>query len=435
MEPKSRFILLIFAATLLLASGCPPQPIDASKFKKSSSRGDIELSYWVYSDFAQGEALKLQKAFISEFEAMNPGVKINIAGKGDEALTTGQITGAASGSLPDVFMNTTGDGGRLVAVDALKNIHSDWMAMPDSFRDQFDPEVIDVCSPEEGTLYCIPYTGYGSFMFRNLTVLEAAGIDPDEAIEDWDAWLEQMRRITEAGYIAMPDMSLTWWSIVNLYAGVATPEEWGADFEKTRTLLNPDKYAQTVDFMARMKPYTTGLSTWDQGAMDLFISNRLAFYLNGPWAAPQIELAADESGLSYDWVLVPGADVGKHGGVKGYEFLGVAPNANSDIAWKFAAYVLEKDQMSRWAAALGRFNSNAAVLEMPEIASHPLLAITNMATEHALFNKPPFFAGAYPSNYWSAMVDNATAVVDGDMSPQVGAQSLVKELNDILAEN
>ena len=35
-----------------------------------------ELQYWVYSDFAQGDALALQQEFIAEFEAENPGVKI-----------------------------------------------------------------------------------------------------------------------------------------------------------------------------------------------------------------------------------------------------------------------------------------------------------------------------------------------------------------------
>ncbi len=283
--------VLIF---ILMFSGCVPQSIDSEK----GETGDgIELEYWVYSDFAQGEALELQKDFISEFENANPGVQINIAGKGDEALTTGQITGAASGTLPDIFMNTVGDGARLVDVNALKNIYSNWMAMPDEFRSQFNSELIDICSPEEGVMYCVPYTGYGSFMFRNLTVLKAAGIDPDEPIADWDAWLDQMEKVTKAGYLAIPDMSLSWWSLVDLYAGVAEEEEWGVDFDNEKTLINPEKYAQLLEFLVQVKPYATGLSVWDQGATDLFISDRMAFYMNGPWANPQLEIAAKESNL------------------------------------------------------------------------------------------------------------------------------------------
>ena len=40
----------------------------------------IQLDYWVYSDFAQGEALELQQKFIDEFESYHPGVTINISG-------------------------------------------------------------------------------------------------------------------------------------------------------------------------------------------------------------------------------------------------------------------------------------------------------------------------------------------------------------------
>src|SRR5690349_3984988 len=96
----------------------------------------VTLQYWVYSDFAQGEALKMQQQFISEFEAQNPGVKIVISGKGDDDLTTGQVTGAASGNLPDVFMNGLAVGAQLVEAKAVENVYSRWMAMPQEYRDQ-----------------------------------------------------------------------------------------------------------------------------------------------------------------------------------------------------------------------------------------------------------------------------------------------------------
>ena len=112
----------------------------------------------------------------------------------------------------------------------------------------------------------------------------------------------------------------------------------------------------------------------------------------------------------------------------------VAPKKNAKLAWEFAAYVTEKKQMIRWAAALGRYNSNQAALADPSVASHPLLAITNKAAKNALFNKPPFFAGVYPSSYWSAITDNASAIADGDATPEKGAKELVDELNEILSD-
>ena len=145
----------------------------------------VTLQYWVYSDFAQGDALKLQQQFIAEFEAAHPGVKIVISGKGDDDLTTGQVTGAASGNLPDVFMNGLAAGAQLVEAKAVDNIYARWMAMPQEYRDQFDKDAIASCSPKPQVMYCLPYTGFGEIMFRNLTVLKEAGHrhrDPAEGL-------------------------------------------------------------------------------------------------------------------------------------------------------------------------------------------------------------------------------------------------------------
>src|SRR4029450_7449725 len=77
---------------------------------------DVTLQYWAYSDYAQGDAIALQQEFIKEFTNKHPGVKINITGKGDDDLTAGEIAGAASGNLPDVFIDAPIGGAQRVEV-------------------------------------------------------------------------------------------------------------------------------------------------------------------------------------------------------------------------------------------------------------------------------------------------------------------------------
>ena len=206
-----------------------------------SARADepVTLEYWVYSDFAQGDALKLQQTFIEEFKKTHPGVTINITGKGDDDLTTGEVTGAASGTLPDVFMNGVDSGATLVQAGALKNVYADWLAMPKAYRDQFSPDTIATCTPKPETMYCIPYTGFGTFMYRNLTVLKAAGIDPSAPIKDWADWLAHMQKIKAAGKFAIPDETQVWQSVAEIYSGVAGPNDWGADFAAMKTKSIP----------------------------------------------------------------------------------------------------------------------------------------------------------------------------------------------------
>jgi multiple sugar transport system substrate-binding protein len=292
-----------------------------------------------------------------------------------------------------------------------------------------------MCSPAPEVMYCLPYTGYGSFLYRNLTVLEEAGIDPSQPIESWDDWKAQMEQVAAAGDYALPDLSQTWFGLANIYSGVAEPNEWGIDFENDTTLIVPEKLAAAAQFMIDTMPWSTGTTEDDQATADLFLSNQLAFLPGGPWLNPTFEQAAQEQGLRYDWVLLPSAEPGESAGVKGFEFIGVAPNENSDIAFKFAAYVAERAQMVRWASTLGRYVSNDAALADPAVASHPLLKITNEAAAGAIFNRPPFFQGAYPEDYWSVLLDGLAAIVEGDETPEEGAAAIVEELNAVIAES
>src|SRR5690606_4329993 len=149
---------------------------------------------------------------------------------------------------------------------------------------------------------------------------------------------------------------------------ITGPDEWGVDFTTMKTKVNPDKYAKSLQMFVDMKPFNSGTSRNDQATKDLFITNQLAFHVVGPWANPTYAQAAKESGLQYDFVLAPGATEGDNGGIKSYEFLGVAPGKNAEIAWEFAAYIAEKQQMLRWGRELARYNANAAAMSDPSIA-------------------------------------------------------------------
>jgi multiple sugar transport system substrate-binding protein len=393
-----------------------------------------ELQYWVYSDFAQGDALKLQQEFIAEFEAANPGVKIIISGRGDDDLTSGQVAGAASGSVPDIFMNGLAVGAQLVEVGALANIYPDWMAMPQEFRDQFDADAIKSCTPAPEKMYCIPYTGFGEIMYRNLTVLEAAGVDTKTPPATWDEWYTQMVKVKESGKFAVPDQTQVFNSVASMYAVRGDKTKWGIDFDKHQTLMEPEPTARTLQMFIDMAPMQSGTSRNDQATKDLFITNQLAFHVVGPWVNPTYAQAAAESGLKYDFVLVPGGTAGDHGGIKSYEFVGVSPGPNREIAWKFAAYITEKKQMARWAKLLSRYNANAAAMQDPEVTALPLIVKSVDAVKYAMDVMPPYFVGAAPNCYRSTMTDMASAVADGEYTAEEGAKQLISDLNDCLAK-
>ena len=400
----------------------------------SATANDVTLEYWVYSDFAQGDALALQQTFIDEFTAAHPGVSISISGKGDDDLTAGQVAGAASGTLPDVFMNALNVGAQLVEVGALSNLYDKWMAMPEEFRAQFDEDAIASCTAGPGELYCLPYTGYGSLLFRNLTVLEEAGIDPSVPPATVDEWLAQMKQVKDAGLYAIPDQSLVFNSVAATYGMFGEADVWGIDWDTRTTKIDPEAMASTLQFMVDTVPYSSGTSRNDQATKDLFISNQLAFHAVGPWVDPTYQQAKAETGLDYDYVLLPSATAGDHGGVKSYEIVGVAPGENQDIAWQFATYITEKNQMKRWAKLLARYNANKAAMSDPEITALPLIARSVESVKYGINIMPPFFVETVPNCYGSIVVDYASATFDGEFTPQEGAEEMISELNACLAD-
>ena len=393
---------------------------------------DVTLEYWVYSDFAQGEALALQQEFIKEFTEAHPGVKINITGKGDDDLTAGQVAGAASGNLPDVFMNSQSVGAQLVEVGALANLYDKWMAMPQEFRDQFDKDALASCMPRPEELYCIPYTGFGSLLFRNLTVLEQAGIDSSTPPATWDEWFAQMQKVKEAGLYAIPDETLVFNSIAEIYATSGSSETWGFNWDDRTTRIDPAIMTKVLQKFADMAALTSGTSRNDQATKDLFISNQLAFHTVGPWVNPTYEEAAKTSGLKYDFVLIPGDEPGKTGGIRNYEIVGVSPGPNMDIAFEFATYITEKQQMVRWAKLLSRYNANAAAMD--EVSDLPLIKMSVEAVRGAMELAAPYFIDAVPSCYNSTVIDYASAAADGDYTPEEGAQEMIAELNSCLSQ-
>jgi multiple sugar transport system substrate-binding protein len=132
---------------------------------------------------------------------------------------------------------------------------------------------------------------------------------------------------------------------------------------------------------------------------------------------------------------VPGISAGQYGGIKGYEFLGIAPGKNAKTALEFAAYITDKDQMVRWAKLLSRYNANAAAMSDPSVMSLSLMKMTKDAVINAHFNMPPYFVDPYPNCYRQLLTDKAAAVADGDMAPNDGAKDLIDSLNKCLSEN
>jgi multiple sugar transport system substrate-binding protein len=441
MKQSYKVLISMLVLCAFVLSACAPKalPTEAPATEPAKTEAPVvatepqkvTLEFWTFSDYATDVGGDLMKVFIAEFEAAHPGVTINMTGKGGDELNTGIVTSAASGTIPDIYMGTTSQGALFVSIKAMANVYDRWMAMPEDYRAQFNSEMIKEVTPEANTMYAMPFTGYATFLYRNLTVLKAAGIDPAQPVNTWDEWLAQMKTLKEKGFLGMGSFYNDWWDFTNIYSGAGTADEWGIDFATKTTKINPEKYIQTVKFLEAAKAFGTENGDQDQATTDLFLSNKLAFIVTGPWMDPTFKAAKDSSGLDYDYVLIPGATPDNKGGVRGTEFVTISPtSANADLAWEFVTYICDEAQLTRWGQALGRFNSNDAAIAK---VTDPLLAITFEAAKSSLFERPPHFTQAYPGNYYQVLQDNLAQITSGVFTPEEGAADLITQLNATIA--
>ncbi len=115
------------------------------------------------------------------------------------------------------------------------------------------------------------------------------------------------------GLFAIPDETLVFNSIAEIYATSGDNTSWGFNWQDKTTLIKPEIMTKVLQKFVDMKPLTSGTSRNDQATKDLFISNQLAFHTVGPWVNPTYAEAAKTSGLKYDFVLIPGTPRARRG--------------------------------------------------------------------------------------------------------------------------
>lgn len=425
---------LLLVSLLLGACAAPSAPNSTNNNMNSSddtpsepgqaAEEPVTLDFWIYSDYATGPALEMQNTFISEFEAANPNIKINLISKPGTDIGAGLIAGAVSGEMPDVFVHGLGDTPTYSTLNILENLTPMFEAMPESYKNQFIPEVLEKAK-SDGNLYGLPYTGYSTMLYRNLKVLKDAGIDPDAGITDWEDWMNQMQKVNANGAASIPVLTINWWPVEGIYAG-QKDSMTGFD-EQGNSNLDVDKLADTISFILEAQELGTQVGIFDQGAVDLFISNQLAFFPGGPWSDVTFRAAVDESGLEYDKILIPGVSAEEHGGVKGYEYIGITTGPNVDAAWKWATYLTDVEQQVRWSSTLGRYVPNQEALDSPTVKENALVQLTADSAQNAVFDYPPYFKPMPPD--WMAQVNDILGgAASGIYTPQEAAQKIVDDL-------
>lgn len=437
---RTIYSVTIFVALCLVLVACGPkattqapaatQAPGATQAPASDEKVTLEMWMFKFSD----PYMAWMDTAIAEFIQSHPEVEaINVSPKNDDELQIGLMAAAASGDAPDVFINAIAFGAANVQSGLLHNIYDRWMALPESYRSQWSEETIAGVTPEPGVMYVLPYSGYGYILYRNLTVLRAAGIDPSVPVTTLDEWKAQMQKIKDSGVTAIPNLTLDIRAVRIMYNSFSQEGEWGIDFENNKSLINPDAWAKNAEFMLSVKPYASVTTFGDQGINDGFCSDTIAFNIGGPWMNPTYEACKDTQGLDYDFTVIPGVAADRVSGVSGGEYISINTlGEHPDLAWEFVTFLNDEAQQLE-ASETGQTSQNAAAMTK---STNPVIktVFESLTTGSVLFDSPPFFVEAYPDNYEQTITDNMNAIYEGTMTPQDGAQKLLTDLAELIAD-
>ena len=167
---KFKGAVLVIMASFALAMFAPA---------KSSAETTIEFIQWWEPELPEGSF----RAIMDDFEAQNPGIKVNLI-SGPYATTRDQIvTGAATGTLSDVvgldgaWVNDLAKQGAITNLDPLMDGAG------------YDSSQVAAIIQVDGASYMFPVASFIYPVFTNLDMLEAAGLDglPQSRMEFFEA--------------------------------------------------------------------------------------------------------------------------------------------------------------------------------------------------------------------------------------------------------
>jgi ABC-type sugar transport system permease subunit len=194
-------LLILAVATSLAIAG---------HYSSASAADQTKLVFWTFADWAtgtQGDEIKRQ---VAAFEQANPDIAVEVDGKPSTDIIAGLI---ANGTAPGVDVVTTQyRASSLVQGNVLADLSAQWNASSADYKNQFTKAFVDILS-KNGKFFGVPYTTTASVVYRNLDVLQKAGIDPATPITDWQDWLAQMQKVKASGNYAVANQMVEWFQL------------------------------------------------------------------------------------------------------------------------------------------------------------------------------------------------------------------------------
>ena len=384
MRRTTTITMASLAAVALTLSACGREAADSSSGEtgKAVSTGAATGTITVWAMGAEGENLP---TLTKEFEAANPGVKVQVTAIPWDAAHDKFTTAITANKTPDVAMVGTTWMGEFAGMSAL-----------DPTPGQIDKSVFfegaQKTTEVGGTSYGIPWYVETRLVYYRTDLAKKAGITTPPT--DWDG-LKAMSK-------AMQDKADAKWGIGLQAGGTGSwqsvmPFAWSAGADLTKDggkaynfdspeVLKAAQYYQSF--------FTDGISDKAAPATPTtepdFVSGKVPMFISGPWMMAAVEKAGGGDAFKdkYDVMQIP-ADKMSSSFVGGSNLVVFKNTKNRDSSWKLVQWLADPKTQVKWYGISTDLPSVKSAWQDPALTADTKLAVFGKQLETA--QAPPSF--------------------------------------------
>ncbi|MSS13288.1 extracellular solute-binding protein [Bifidobacterium tsurumiense] len=308
-------------------------------------------------DFFQfkAEAADQFKQMAQEFEAQNPGIRINVNNSAN--AQTDLRTRFVKNRVPDVI---TFNGDINFGMFAASGVFHDFT--DDPIVDELNPGMVQIAKnlvqttdTSKKRLYGLPFAGNASGYIYNKALWRQAGVDPDNPPQTWSEFIAMLQKFRDAGINPVQATLADAWTTqapLSSLAGTLVPE---SEYTKLKTGETNFETIWTDTIEREIELYTYADNekgvTYQQGTQN-FAKGEAAIIPLGTYAIPQITLINPD--IEIGFAQMPATDDASEQQLTAGDDVMLTMGANTkhpEEAMKFIKFLMQKEQLDAYADA------------------------------------------------------------------------------------
>ena len=332
---------------------------------------------WQTANLTESQYEPVWKQTIAEFEAANPGIKVEpvlVARKDHWTKFVAASQAKKAPCIVSVDLTTAAYNGYLMPIDKY------WKAEPAAFRQAWSDAIL-ASAKWKGQLYGLPIWGgtYAEIYNRDLVV--KAGLDPDKPPKTFDEYAAWGRKLTGSDHWAtavLGGKTDTTTRVLLMWIWANGGEAFNADMTEATFAKNP-KSLEAIKFYLGLAgktgiaaPAPTTTNYLEQ--TNLYAQGKIATMRNAYWAIAKV-VGDNPAMAGKSFVAPPPANVPNAPTLSTVTASSISASCqHPDAAWKFIKF----DADRKWSIARAKVANwmplRNDLADDPEIQADPLLA-------------------------------------------------------------